>query len=109
MGDVEDSQKAISERGFAFPLPFPFGDVEIIDDYLAYLEGSIPSLWHLPLTEVERTELDAWEESCLEILEERRRSEVKTGTRRPNEGHTARGRSSDGLRGEATAPGQQKA
>lgn len=49
-------------RRFNFPLPFPFKEVDILEEYLLYLEGSLPSLHHVTLTEAERSILDAWEE-----------------------------------------------
>ena len=57
-------------HGFHFPLPFPFADAEILEEYLLYLEGILPSLHHVTLTEAERSILDAWQESCQNLLEE---------------------------------------
>jgi hypothetical protein len=59
--------KSLLRRGFM--LPFPFRDMEILTDYLHFLDGDIPSLLHLPLTEIELVELEAWEESCRFLLE----------------------------------------
>lgn len=55
------------ERGFHFP---PIPDVEILGEYLLCLEGSLPSLHHVTLTEAERSVLDAWQESCQNFIEE---------------------------------------
>ncbi len=55
-----------------FPIPFPFQDEELFTEYVAYLDGDLPSIWHLPLTEAEKAELEAWEESCLRCVEDAR-------------------------------------
>jgi hypothetical protein len=57
-------------RGFQFRLPFPFADAETLEEYLLYLEGSLPSLHHVALTEAERAVLDAWQECCQTLQEE---------------------------------------
>ena len=71
---MSDEQKLIADRGFSFPLPFPFADLLVLGEYLDYLEGTIPSLHHVTLTEIEKTILEAWAESCNFIVEEENKS-----------------------------------
>jgi hypothetical protein len=43
----------------------------MLDDYLSYQEGNVPSRFCVPLAGAERAELDAWEESCAILVRER--------------------------------------
>ena len=71
-------QRLLDDREINFPIPFPFDDYDLLEDYLSYLDGSVPNLWHVPLTQAERAILDAWEEACAEGNQKQAECDVRT-------------------------------
>ena len=83
-----------------FAAPFPLDD-DVLEEYMAFARGEIPSLWHLSVTEDERALLEAWMEKCMEAEEETAREtwiEAEEGTARERERGRARRNADENVR-----------